>query len=156
MDANALLREDQRGGLEIGPPIDSLPPVFNEAELAILDAEAEEHELERLVSMGVLKEQDPTLASEKLTVTFVHTWKHGGERPGWWRRARLVAGQYKWASLMGDEETFSPASVVPLARHLLLLAQNWDTPIWVCDVKDAYLNVAQPEDEPVVVMVSGK
>ena len=156
LDANALLREDQRGGLEIGPPIDSLPPVLNEAELAILDAEAEEHELERLVSMGVLKEQDPNLASEKLTVTFVHTWKHGGERPGWWRRARLVARQYKWASLMGDEETFSPASVVPLARHLLLLAQNWDTPIWVCDVKDAYLNVAQPEDEPVVVMVSGK
>ena len=54
---------------------------------------------------------------------------------------------------MGDEETFSPASIAPLSRHLLLLAQQWNTPIWICDVKDAYLNVEQPPDEPVVVLI---
>ena len=28
---------------------------------------------------------------EKLTVTLVFKWKHGGEKPGWWRRSRLFA-----------------------------------------------------------------
>ncbi|CAE7396733.1 GIP [Symbiodinium pilosum] len=58
--------------------------------------------------------------------------------------------------MMGDEETFSPASVAPLSRHLILLAQEWGTPIWVCDIKDAYLNVEQPEDEPVVVLIGSE
>ena len=120
----------------------------------MLDHEAETYETERLKLMDVLREPTHELSYyEKLTVTFVHKWKHGGEKEGWWRRARLVARQYKWASEMGDEETFSPASVAPLSRHLLLLAQEWNTPIWICDVKDAYLNVEQPHDEPVVVLI---
>ncbi|CAE7221970.1 RE1, partial [Symbiodinium sp. KB8] len=52
---------------------------------------------------------------------------------------------------MGAEDTFSPASIGSLLRHIVVLAQTWGTPIWVCDVKDAYLNVEQPKDAPVVV-----
>ena len=137
----------------VGQPTDE-PPDLSEAELAVLDHEAERYETERLKLMDVLREPTHELNYyEKLTVTFVHKWKHGGEKEGWWRRARLVARQYKWASEMGDEETFSPASIAPLSRHLLLLAQQWNTPIWICDVKDAYLNVEQPPDEPVVVLI---
>ena len=52
---------------------------------------------------------------------------------------------------MLEEDTFSPASVSTLARLVPLLAQKWGTPIYIMDVKDAYLCVPQPEDEPVVV-----
>ena len=133
------------------------PPNIGADELLVLDQAAESYETERLVEMGVLKKPAMSLDNyEKLTVTFVNKWKLGGEKQGWWRRARLVARQFKWASMMGDEETFSPASVAPLSRHLILLAQEWGTPIWVCDIKDAYLNVEQPEDEPVVVLIGSE
>ncbi|CAE7866178.1 LMP1, partial [Symbiodinium necroappetens] len=59
--------------------------------------------------------------------------------------------QYRWASDMLEEDTFSPGSVSTLARLVPLLAQKWGTPIYIMDVKDAYLCVPQPEDEPVVV-----
>ena len=40
--------------------------------------------------MDVLREPTHELNYyEKLTVTFVHKWKHGGEKEGWWRRARF-------------------------------------------------------------------
>ena len=35
-----------------------------------------------------------------------------------------------------------------LLRHIPLLAQAWQVPLWVCEMKDAYLNVPQPADEP--------
>ena len=106
------------------------PPNVGADELLVLDQAAESYETERLVEMGVLKKPTMSLDNyEKLTVTFVNKWKLGGEKQGWWRRARLVARQFKWASMMGDEETFSPASVAPLSRHLILLAQEWGTPI---------------------------
>ncbi|CAE7197298.1 RE1 [Symbiodinium sp. CCMP2592] len=61
------------------------------------------------------------------------------------------ARQYRWANDMDAEDTFSPASIGSLLRHMAVLSQAWGTPLWVCDVKDAYLNVEQPADAAVVV-----
>ena len=99
--------------------------------------------------MNVVMEPNPQEQAEHLSTVFVKTRKKGPD--GWFRRARLVARQYRWASDMLEEDTFSPPSVSILARLVPLLAQKWGTPIYIMDVKDAYLCVPQPEDEPVVV-----
>ena len=124
------------------------PPDLSPDDLAELDDQAEIEELTRLEGMSVLMEPNPQQA-EHLSTVFVKTWKKGPD--GWFRRARLVARQYRWASDMLEEDTFSPASVSTLARVVPVLAQKWGTPIYIMDVKDAYLCVPQPEDEPVVV-----
>ena len=125
------------------------PPDLSPEDLAELDDQAEIEELTRLEGMNVLMEPNPHKQAEHLSTVFVKTWKKGPD--GWFRRARLVARQYRWASDMLEEDTFSPASVSTLARLVPLLAQKWGTPIYIMDVKDAYLCVPQPEDEPVVV-----
>ncbi|CAE7876657.1 RE1, partial [Symbiodinium necroappetens] len=117
------------------------PPDLSPEDLAELDDQAE---IEELTCLEGMNEQ-----AEHLSTVFVKTWKKGPD--GWFRRARLVARQYRWASDMLEEDTFSPASVSTLARLVPLLAQKWGTPIYIMDVKDAYLCVPQPEDEPVVV-----
>ncbi|CAE7942317.1 LMP1 [Symbiodinium sp. KB8] len=118
-------------------------------DLAELDDQAEIEELTRLAGMNVVMEPNPQEQAEHLSTVFVKTRKKGPD--GWFRRARLVARQYRWASDMLEEDTFSPPSVSILARLVPLLAQKWGTPIYIMDVKDAYLCVPQPEDEPVVV-----
>ncbi|CAE7850085.1 unnamed protein product [Symbiodinium necroappetens] len=105
------------------------PPVLEAHVLRDYDDQAEVEEIERLIQMGVLVEPVPGEEAE----------------------ARLVARQYRWATDMEAEDTFPPASIGSLLRHIVVLAQTWATPIWVCDVEDAYLNVEQPKDAPVVV-----
>ena len=121
------------------------PPTLEAHVLRDYDDQAEVEEIERLIQMGVLVEPVPGEEAEVLSTTFATIWK--GDKGTWWRRARL----YRWATDMEAEDTFSPASIGSLLRHIVVLAQTWGTPIWVCDVKDAYLNVEQPKDAPVVV-----
>ena len=125
------------------------PPTLEAHVLRDYNDQAEVEEIERLIQMGVLVEPVPGEEAEVLSTTFATIWK--GDKGTWWRRARLVARQYRWATDMEAEDTFSPASIGSLLRHIVVLAQTWGTPIWVCDVKDAYLNVEQPKDAPVVV-----
>ena len=125
------------------------PPDIDAQTLQDMDELAEIEEIERLVKMGVLLEPVNGEDADLLTTTFATAWK--SDKSTWWRRARLVARQYRWANDMDPEDTFSPASMGSLLRHVPVLSQAWGTPLWICDVKDAYLNVPQPEDEPVVV-----
>ena len=102
------------------------PPDLSPEDLAELDDQAEIEELTRLEGMSVLIEPNPQEQAEHLSTVFVKTWKKGPD--GWFRRARLVARQYRWASDMLEEDTFSPASVSTLARLVPLLGQMSRTP----------------------------
>ncbi|CAJ1425309.1 unnamed protein product [Effrenium voratum] len=84
----------------------------------------------------------------QLSTRFVKVWKL---KEKWYRRARLVARQYKWATDMALWETFSPASTSAGVRLLIVASQLMQTPIFTADVRDAYLNVPQPEDQPVAI-----
>jgi hypothetical protein len=125
------------------------PPELDAETLQNLDDEAECAETDRLVEMGVLAEPVDGELAEFLSTTFVVGWKFREDK--WFRRARLVARQYKYGSSTEEADTYSPASIGPLLRHVLLAAQEWNTPVYVLDVKDACLNVEQPADEPVVI-----
>ena len=129
--------------------VSDFPPELATEEIERLDDEAELAEVERLEKIGVLQEVTINEPAEHLSTIFVKVWKQGPA--GWFRRARLVARQYKWASHMQEDETFAPASVAPLGRMVPLLAMTWGTPIYVLDIKDAYLTVDQPADEPVTI-----
>ena len=85
---------------EIG---EDMPPDLAATELAELDEAAEIAEIERLEQMGVLL-PDLGEPADHLSTTFATTWKKNEN--GWFRRARLVARQYKWATQMDEDETF--------------------------------------------------
>ena len=44
----------------------------------------------------------------------VITWKHRIEKGGWFRRARLVARQYKWSVF--TDEAFAPTSAYGIVK----------------------------------------
>ena len=105
------------------------PPELAPESLKDYDDMAEVEEIERLIDMKVLVEPIVGEEAELLTTTFATTWK--GEKGTWWRRARLVARQYRWASDMEAEDTFSPASIGSLLRHIAVLSQS--CPALLCE-----------------------
>ena len=146
----------ERGDLENEG--DDKPPVVSEDEMRTVDDEAEKEEERRLIKMGVLHEvaEDESVAEDAYTITtkMVITWKHREEQGGWFRRARLVARQYKWSVFTDD--AFAPTSAYALVRLMILLAINADMSMWTVDVKDAFLMVPQPSDENAYVTRGGK
>ncbi|CAE7201458.1 LMP1, partial [Symbiodinium sp. KB8] len=80
------------------------PPDLSPEDLAELDDQAEIEELTRLEGMNVLMEPNPQEQAEHLSTVFVKTWKKGLK--GWFRRARLVARQYRWVSDMLEEDAY--------------------------------------------------
>lgn len=73
------------------------PPEVSEEELSVLDEAAEQKEVERLIGMGVLVEVVDGQKGYVITTKMVNTWKRRLEAGGWFRRARLVARQFKWS-----------------------------------------------------------
>ena len=130
------------------------PPDMTEDELAKLDDEATKHEEERLMKMGVLERLDPDDPDEPgsytLTTKMVVTWKNREEQGGWFRRARLVARQYKWSVFTDD--AFAPTSASVIVRLMLQFMLMTGLSLYVLDVKDAFLLMEQPEDEKAIVM----
>ncbi|CAJ1340863.1 unnamed protein product, partial [Effrenium voratum] len=126
------------------------PPSLPEEEVDLLDLQSERIEVSRLVKTNVLRPIDSEAAAHfpQLSTRFVKVWKL---KEKWYRRARLVARQYKWATDMALWETFSPASTSAGVRLLIVASQLMQTPIFTADVRDAYLNVPQPEDQPVAI-----
>ncbi|CAE7315730.1 unnamed protein product [Symbiodinium natans] len=123
-------------------PKGDTPPEVDEETLNHLDDLAELQEIERLEKMSVLVDVCPEEDAEWLSTTFVKTWKaeaKGEDVTTWWRRARLVARQYRHFNEFEPEDTFSPASTSSLLRLLPVVAQTWHTPIWIIDVKEWYL-----------------
>ena len=131
------------------------PPDVTEEELAKLDDEATKHEEELLMmQMGVLERLNPDDPDEPgsytLTTKMVVTWKNREEKGGWFRRAGLVARQYKWSVFTDD--AFAPTSASVIVRLMLQFMLMTGLSLYVLDVKDAFLLTDQPEDEKAIVM----
>ena len=119
------------------------PPCLDAEKLALLDAEMDRVEEERLLSMGVLKElTDETKKAEmyKLSCKFVRDWRFRDE---WKRRSRLVAREYKF--LQPElADLYLPASLASLQKLFsALVCSNHNLVVMSGDVKDAYLCVEQ-------------
>ncbi|CAE7732846.1 eryA, partial [Symbiodinium necroappetens] len=102
-------------------------PELSEDELDLVNAASDKTEIERLVAMGVMR-----------------------KRPGWRRGSRLVAREFK-AWTPWTQDLFAPASNLAAAHSFMTLALTFGLELVTIDVKDAYLNVPQPE--PVVIEV---
>ena len=85
------------------------PPTMSEEALLALDIEADRVELDRLLSMGVVRELalgEDTAQFSLLTTKMVRDWR---KRPMWKRRSRLVAREFKrWSEW--SQELFAPSS----------------------------------------------
>ena len=130
------------------------PPDISEEELRVLDGKAIMEEEDRLLKMEVLEkipddaDEDPE--SYNITTKMVVTWKNRKEKGGWFRRARLVARQFKWSVFTDD--SFAPTSASVIVRLLLqFLVMAGDLAAYVMDIKDAFLMIKQPDDEKATV-----
>ena len=127
------------------------PPKVSEEELAVLDEEAKREEIRRLLEIPVMQKSDEAEKAEAegytITTKFVITWKHRVEKGGWFRRARLVARQFR--NSIELEQTFAPTSAMIVPRLLMHLLVNVYSAFvaMTIDVKDAFLMAEQPEDE---------
>ena len=132
-------------------------PDYDEVQMQELDMKADTVEVNRLLSMGVLKQSDHALDQEgapQFSTKFVRTWrsKRRGDEDWMLRRSRLVAREYRWLD-NSREDTYSPAtstSILRLLPHLFLnyKAENFNSQMALCvaDVKDAFLTVPQPTE----------
>ena len=154
--AEQVLQSELNDGTEDeneGEEIKSKPPEVSDEELARLDDEAIRFEEERLVEMLVMRkatqEEEQDAEAYKITTKMVATWKYRDERNGWFRRARMVARQYKWSVF--TEDSFAPTSASVIVR---LLIQKWlmsNMKAYILDIKDAFLMIHQPADEKALV-----
>ncbi|CAE7232609.1 unnamed protein product [Symbiodinium sp. CCMP2592] len=129
------------------------PPQLSEAELSQVDAEADKREIERLMSMGVLRHQrhDEDISGyQSLTTKVVRDWR---KRPGWTRRSRLVGREFKTMSPY-TQELFAPASTLGATHAFIATALSLGLQLATFDFKDAYLQVEQPT--PMTVEIDGK
>ena len=143
---------------DVSGAVDEKPPEVDEAELARLDVEAEEAEVSRLMEMGVLLPvEEMEDGGYSITTKMVTTWKHRKEKGGWFRRARLVARQYKWSVF--TDEAFAPTSAYVVCKLLLqhaIMDPKKMMSVYTVDVKDAFLMVPQPKEEKAYVMRGDK
>ena len=94
---------------------DEDPPITSEEHLQVLDSEARKVEVQRMLDIPAMEESTREEVAECggyfISTKFVQTWKHRVERGGWFRRARLVARQFK--ASVDIEQTFAPTSCYP-------------------------------------------
>ena len=136
-----------------------------------VDLMADDLEVNRLLSMGVLSSTMEKAITNSLTTRFVRDWRikdyvdlgNGGEvRKRWLRRSRLVAREYAFREKRMD--CFSPATSVHTLRilpciYLNHIAEEVDglCPVgheWIfgtLDIKDAFLQVPQDKDMKVTL-----
>ena len=130
---------------------DGDPPDVTQEELDALDKEATKVEIERMLKIPAMEEStnEEVRACSGYTIStrLVYTWKHRVEQGGWFRRARLVARQFK-ASVEADQ-TFAPTSLMIIPKmmiHVLLNVCAGFTAMTL-DIKDAFLMADQPAEE---------
>ena len=122
-------------------------------DLAMVDSQADLKEITRLIEMGVLRKPVEGEEVEKythLTTKVVRDWRR---RPGWTRRSRLVAREFK-SSSPWTQEMFAPASNLGTVHSFLVWALSTGLEVVSLDIKDAYLQVPQPS--PAVITVDAK
>ena len=121
-------------------------PQVSPDELARLDEEAFQKEVDRLLEMGVLKKgkkSELTPEYKELSTTSVQDWRH--RNGSWLRRSRLVAREYKWEDPT-RQDLFSAAtssSQTKLLAALMMSEPGTTLWLWSLDVKDAFLQVPQ-------------
>ena len=94
------------------------PPELSESELAQVDAEADQKEIERLMSMGVLRNRraDEDISEyQSLTTKVVRDWR---KRPGWTRRSRLVGREFKTMSPYTQEAYLQVDQPTPMTVEI--------------------------------------
>ena len=119
------------------------PPEVDEVVLQPLDREAAVEEVERLMSMNVIEWYQHLTGSELVLDTRqVYDWRY---RDGQWkRRCRLVAREFRDGA-QSTEETFAPTSSKYVVNISMILCLVYQLSILLCDIKDAFLTVAQGE-----------
>ena len=144
---------EARDGVEEHSLEGDRPPDLSPEELEKVDLESDIVELTRLEKMGVLRRVLPDEDVSQysfLTTKVVRDWR---KRPGWTRRSRLVAREYRtWTAW--SQELFAPASTLATINSLIALAISEDLEVVSIDIKDAYLNVKQKT--PVIIHVDGR
>ena len=139
---------------------DDDPPVVTEERLAELDRQAREKEIQRMMEMPAMVETDEDEVTKTegyiISTKQVYCWKHRLEMGGWFRRARLVARQFR--SSIDLEQTFAPTSMMMVPKLLIHLIVNVFTNFkaMTLDIKDAFLMAPQPADEVAFVKVDGR
>ena len=133
------------------------PPEVSEEELGQLDKEACNVEIQRMLEMPAMKEvqQEEVQQNEGYIIStkMVMCWKHRLERGGWFRRARLVARQFK--NSIDLDATFAPTSMMMLPKKLIhyLLNVRSEFVVVTLDIKDAFLMAAQPANERAYIQI---
>ena len=133
------------------------PPEVTEEELELLDKEACNTEIERMLEMPAMMEVQKTEVEQDegymLSAKMVMRWKHRLEKGGWFRRARLVARQFK--NSIDPEATFAPTSMMMLPKMLMhyLLNVRSEFVVVTLDIKDAFLMAAQPATEKAYIQI---
>ena len=136
------------------------PPEMTEAEVEALDEEAKEKEIERMLKLPAMEEsKGEGVAKENgyiISTKMVTTWKHRLEQGGWFRRARLVARQFKGSVAM--EQTFAPTSLMIIPKMMIHLWINCFSNYtgMTLDIKGAFLMSPQPKDERAYVRIGEK
>ena len=144
----AMVPEEVNEELQVDDMEDEEPPITTDEHLKMLDHEANNGEQNA--------EEVKTNGGYLISTKFVYCWKHRIERGGWFRRARLVARQFK--SSVDMEQTFAPTSMLVIPKMLINLMLNVFKRFtaMTLDIKDAFLMAAQPEEEKAYVEVDDK
>ena len=134
---NTLMQEEELYELETEYDLDGdRPPELTPEELEKVDFESDIKELTRLEKMGVLRRVRPdedVSGHSFLTTKVVRDWR---KRPGWTRRSRLVAREYRsWSAW--SQELFAPASTLATINSLIAVAMAEGLEVVSIDVKDA-------------------
>ena len=135
------------------------PPEVSPEHLQRLDEEARETELNRMLEIPAMVETDENEVKSTggyvISTKEVYCWKHRLEKGGWFRRARLVARQFRSIDI---EQTFAPTSLMVLPKMLIhyLLNVRREFVVMTLGVKDAFLMAAQPEAEVAFVKVDNR
>ena len=138
---------------------DDEPPITSEEYLNLLDEQAKKNEVERMLKMPATQESSREEVQESdgytISTKFVITWKHRLEKGGWFRRARLVARQFKGS--VDLDQTFAPTSIMVLPKMLIHLMLNVFKHFraMTLDIKDPFLMADQPAEERAFVELDG-
>ena len=153
------LEEQAEGDERLWFPNTGREPVLSAQAMQELDMLADAVEVSRLVAKGVLREagsQEDLSSMKTLSTKMVRTWraKKKSGQPMYLRRSRLCAREFRWLDA-SKEGLFSPATSSDIVRLTPALFLSWkqtrpdiEYAIVSLDIKDAYLEVDQPE--PVV------
>ena len=136
------------------------PPEVSEEELEHLDTMAKDKEINRMLEMPatveVEAEEVEVNGAYIISTKEVMCWKRRLDQGGWFRRARLVARQFRNSIQL--EQTVAPTGMMCLPKMLLHLTLNVYVgfSVMTLDVKDAFLMSPQPAEERAYVRVNGR